>query len=227
MSGVGRLDLATKAQEKKCQRRGCHKRWRRLQLCSKHLREYLSLNPQPEPQCSQDACSNPVLAPGRCSLHQYELYKQLQPEALKAIEVRLAGKLRAGRNGCWEWTGRVNPDQYGKTDVNFQKGVLVHRWMWMHLVGPIPLGMHLDHLCVNPCCVRPGHLQPVTPEDHEDITSERRRLLLEAGGDYEWVGPNIHRSLSEAFFGIMFDLPYTLGSMVLPSNLEFAPALAC
>lgn len=218
--------MATKAQERRCQRRGCHKPWRRQRLCSKHLREYLALHLRSDPQCNQDDCLNPVIAPGRCSLHQFELYKQLQPGVLAAIEIRLGGKLRAGRNGCWEWTGRVNRDQYGKTDINFQKGVLVHRWMWMHLVGSIPLAMHLDHLCVNPCCVRPGHLQPVTPEEHEEITSERRRLLLEAGGEYEWVGPDMHRSLNEAFFGIMFDLPYTLGSLVLPSQLELAPALA-
>lgn len=218
--------MATKAEQKRCQRRGCHKPWRSLGLCSKHLREHDALRNHSEPQCSQDGCANKVLTPGRCSLHQFELYKQLQQEVLKAIEMRLGGKLRAGKNGCWEWTGRTNRDGYGLTDINFQKGVLVHRWMWMHLVGPVPLAMHLDHMCVNPCCVRPGHLQPLTPEAHDTVTAERRQMLLEAGGEYEWVGPNIHRSLSEAFFGIMFDLPYTLGSMVLPSNLEFAPALA-
>lgn len=214
--------MGNKAQEKKCQRRGCHKPWRRLKLCSKHLGEHKGLNPRSVPQCSEEACPNPVLAPGRCSFHQYELYQQLQPEVLKIIEIRLGGKLRAGRNGCWEWTGRVNRDGYGKTDINFQKGVLVHRWMWMHLVGPVPLAMHLDHLCVNPCCVRPGHLQPVTPDEHEAITAERKRLLLEAGGDYEWVGPNIHRTLSEAFFGITFDMPYSIASISPAPKLQLA-----
>lgn len=218
--------MATKVQQRKCQRRGCHNLWRRLRLCGKHLREYEEANSRAQPKCSQDGCVNPVLGRGRCSFHQYELYQQLQPEVLKAIEMRLGGKIRPGLNGCWEWTGRTNPDGYGKTDINFQKGVLVHRWMWMHLVGPVPLAMHLDHLCVNPCCVRPGHLQPVTPEEHELITAERKRLLLEAGEDYEWIGPNIHRSLRETFFGIMFDLPYTFGAWVVADERKLESASA-
>lgn len=168
---------------------------------------------------------NPVVAPGRCSHHQYELYRLLKPPVLEVVEARLSRKIRPGRNGCWEWAGRKNRDEYGLFDVNFQKGVLVHRWMWMHLVGPIPLGMHLDHVCVNPLCVRPGHLQALTPEEHEAITQERRKQILEAGAEFEWVAPDVHRSVKEAFFGIMFDLPYTLGSMTLPAALEMSPAL--
>ncbi|HEV2123202.1 MAG TPA: HNH endonuclease signature motif containing protein [Chloroflexota bacterium] len=37
-----------------------------------------------------------------------------------------------------------------------------HRWAYEALVGPIPTGTELDHLCRNPACVRPDHLEPVT-----------------------------------------------------------------
>jgi hypothetical protein len=34
------------------------------------------------------------------------------------------------------------------------------------LVGPIPEGLHLDHLCRVPACVNPTHLEPVTPREN-------------------------------------------------------------
>jgi hypothetical protein len=39
---------------------------------------------------------------------------------------------------------------------------LVHRLMWEWLVGPIPDGMTLDHLCRNKACWWPDHLEPVS-----------------------------------------------------------------
>lgn len=39
----------------------------------------------------------------------------------------------------------------------------VHRWAYEYFVGPIPKGMHLDHLCRNRRCFRPSHLEPVSP----------------------------------------------------------------
>lgn len=34
--------------------------------------------------------------------------------------------------------------------------------MYEQEVGPIPPGLHLDHLCRQPKCLRPDHLEPVT-----------------------------------------------------------------
>jgi hypothetical protein len=43
---------------------------------------------------------------------------------------------------------------------------MVHRWVYEQLVGPIPAGLVLDHLCRNPACVRPMHLEPVTQQEN-------------------------------------------------------------
>jgi hypothetical protein len=37
-----------------------------------------------------------------------------------------------------------------------------YRFAYQVLVGPIPSGFELDHLCRVRCCVNPDHLEPVT-----------------------------------------------------------------
>lgn len=66
---------------------------------------------------------------------------------------------------CWEWTGYVNPKGYG----NYRRGGRthwVHRLAWELLVGPIPDGLEIDHLCRNRRCVNPDHLEPVTRSEN-------------------------------------------------------------
>ncbi len=63
--------------------------------------------------------------------------------------------------GCWLWPRSTNGDGYGKLYVG-KKLILAHRYAFELLVGPIPEGMTLDHLCRNRLCVRPSHLEPVT-----------------------------------------------------------------
>ena len=36
-----------------------------------------------------------------------------------------------------------------------------HRYFYTLIMGPIPEGLDLDHLCKIRCCVNPNHLEPV------------------------------------------------------------------
>ena len=67
--------------------------------------------------------------------------------------------------GCWEWKLARNPRGYGLCFRRDWRGG-AHRFTYTHLVGPIPDGLHLDHLCRNPPCVNPAHLEPVTPREN-------------------------------------------------------------
>ena len=66
--------------------------------------------------------------------------------------------------GCWEWTGgrtyhgyaRVYPDGRSKPSIS------AHVWFYERLVGKVPPGMELDHLCRNRICVNPAHMEVVT-----------------------------------------------------------------
>lgn len=66
---------------------------------------------------------------------------------------------------CWLWTGGLNQDGYGKMSLN-SKTKVVHRWLYEQLVGPIPGGLQIDHLCRVRNCVNPSHLEPVTPQEN-------------------------------------------------------------
>lgn len=59
--------------------------------------------------------------------------------------------------GCWEWQRNRDSRGYGR-----YRGTGAHRWVYQQLVGPIPADLELDHLCRNPPCVNPAHLEPVT-----------------------------------------------------------------
>ena len=61
---------------------------------------------------------------------------------------------------CWEWTGAT---QLGYGLVSFEgRRWRVHRLIWTLLVGPIPNGLVLDHLCRVRHCANPDHLEVVT-----------------------------------------------------------------
>lgn len=66
-------------------------------------------------------------------------------------------RIAAGPNGCCLWTGPVDTHGYGRHGKP-----VAHRVIYELIVGPIPDGLELDHLCRVPRCVNPHHLEPVT-----------------------------------------------------------------
>jgi hypothetical protein len=62
---------------------------------------------------------------------------------------------------CWNWTASLKGGGYGQYWNDARNNVYAHRHAYELLVGPIPKGLVLDHLCRNPSCVNPDHLEPV------------------------------------------------------------------
>lgn len=72
-------------------------------------------------------------------------------------------------DGCWNWTGRLDAWGYGRLG---RRGA--HRASYIERVGPIPEGLVLDHLCNNPRCINPDHLEPVTDAENHRRKAERQ-----------------------------------------------------
>jgi hypothetical protein len=83
---------------------------------------------------------------------------------------RFAEKIALTDSGCIEWIGGQNGAGYGSFYVDWVDGrslkALAHRWSYEYHVGPIPIGLHIDHLCRNTLCVNPQHLEPVTQAEN-------------------------------------------------------------
>lgn len=79
--------------------------------------------------------------------------------------VRLISHVEKGPGGCWLWTAQLDKGGYGKVKLDGRPW-MAHRAAYTLLVGPIPAGLTLDHLCRVRNCVNPDHLEPVTLKEN-------------------------------------------------------------
>lgn len=78
--------------------------------------------------------------------------------------------------GCWIWTGRRSAAGYGYL-WRVRRYLLAHRVSYELHVGPVPPGVDVDHLCSNPSCCNPHHLEPVTHAENQRRMAERGRSV--------------------------------------------------
>jgi hypothetical protein len=96
----------------------------------------------------------------RWNTHGDPLFTLTPSLTLGTPEERFWPKVDA-EGDCWEWTASKFFDGYGMfwgPDGHMR----AHRFAWETLVGPIPDGLQIDHLCRNRLCCNPDHLQPTT-----------------------------------------------------------------
>lgn len=128
-------------------------------------------------ECLEAECTLPVRARGLCNTHYYYNRRHGTLPPIVAVDRVARFWARVDRSGggsaCWPWTAAINGNGYGSTAW---KGRICtpHRIAYELLVGPIPDGMDLDHLCHTrdqfcrggkTCphrrCANPAHLEPV------------------------------------------------------------------
>jgi hypothetical protein len=109
---------------------------------------------------------------------------------------RLCAKIRLPEDpiGCWEWlAGKGGSGGYGTFRIG-NKTAYAHRICYELFVGPIPVGLGLDHFrCDNPGCVNPLHVRPATDRENllrSDITNSGKMHCPQGhpyAGDNLWI----------------------------------------
>jgi hypothetical protein len=90
-----------------------------------------------------------------------ERFYTLSAHAIERFWVKIS---RGEPAACWEWSGHRNVYGYGQVGISGRPVTTApaHRIAYTLLIGPVPDGLQLDHLCRNRACVNPKHLEPVT-----------------------------------------------------------------
>jgi hypothetical protein len=115
---------------------------------------------------------------------------------------RIKYKILKSDSGCWIWEGKIHQKTgYGDVCVNF-KSTLAHRYVYECLVGEIPKGMQLDHLCKVRACVNPKHLEPVTATENVRRSSVTKLTLKDVNKIKELYSNNHSQSHIAKIYGI-------------------------
>ena len=115
------------------------------------------------------------------------------------LKDRILGRVVMIWGGCWYCT--LTPSQrYAKIEAGGGRKRPAHVVIYEAMVGPVPDGHELDHLCRVGHCVRPDHLEPVIHA--ENMTRSP-----------VFVG-NMHRSKTECPAGH----PYTKANTIIRPN---------
>lgn len=77
------------------------------------------------------------------------------------LTARFEAKYEVDAGGCWLWTANLDTSGYGRFWFE-GRTVSAHRFSYEQLIGPIPEGLDIDHLCRVRHCVNPEHMEPVT-----------------------------------------------------------------
>lgn len=116
-------------------------------------------------------CSKPFLA------HHYRretakycstgCYRGSPGPIRQTADERFWSKVIKHEGGCWLWQSATRYG-YGVFSLGRRSGkrIMAHRYSYLTLVGEIPNGLQLDHLCRVRNCVNPAHLEPVTPKEN-------------------------------------------------------------
>lgn len=117
--------------------------------------------------CSIDECQRPAIARSLCKRH-YQAFSTRgveMPPRVRLADFEAGFWQKVARSdeasACWLWVGAVSDTGYG-----VYRKAAAHRVSYELNIGPIPDGLHIDHLCRVRHCVNPAHLEAVTQAEN-------------------------------------------------------------
>lgn len=121
---------------------------------------------------------------------------------LDSLPERIRSKIRVDC-GHWMWTAAASgPAQRQYGAIKYGKRVRkAHVVIWEMLVGPVPEGLDLDHLCEHKLCVNPNHLRPATRRENSirGRNKDDDASLLAYPCGHPRTAENTYRSRSKGF----------------------------
>lgn len=115
------------------------------------------------------------------------------PAADDIFQVRWLSKVEITES-CWLWTGGKHWYGHGAIAIpRTRKKAYAHRLAYQWFVGEIPSHLEIDHVCRNPPCVNPTHLEAVTHRENvrRGRVSEIFGSRTHCSNGHPFVGENV------------------------------------
>lgn len=166
--------------------------------------------------CSEEGCERIHYARGLCNPHYQRKRLGYSGPPLSGLPFDVRFWRKADKDGpvpedrpemgpCWIWTGGKNKGGYGQFGRPTRSA---HCIAYELLVGPIPKGLEIDHLChsrsltcpggdtcPHRACVNPAHMEPVTRGENQRRSRSVSGLNMaktHCDAGHELSGENLH-----------------------------------
>lgn len=110
-----------------------------------------------------------------------------------SINGYLAERSEVASNGCILWRGSKTRGGYGTANIGGRK-TTAHRIAFEATKGPIADGLEIDHLCGDPLCINPAHLEAVSHA--ENVRRSRTARATHCVSGHEFTPANTYRKKS-------------------------------
>jgi hypothetical protein len=121
-------------------------------------------------QCKSENCTRAAYARSLCGPHYRELVDSggVKSTRVRPLEERFWEKVDVrGDDECWPWLAGCIPGGYGTFTLPRGRGSRLATHVVLALAGrPVERGKVAMHVCDNPNCVNPHHLEVATQRDN-------------------------------------------------------------